>query len=67
LLERILETWDCMLITTDLPTNTCKAWPSDWAAVGSGARSKLNPRARDKVPVGFRPDIFMLEVKILIP
>jgi hypothetical protein len=56
-----------MLITTDLPTNTCKAWPSDWAAVGSGARSKLNPRARDKVPVGFRPDIFMLEVKILIP
>src|SRR6185437_7723832 len=67
LLESILETGVCRLITTDLPTNTCKAWPSDWAAAVSGARRKLNPRARNKPVVGFRLEIFMLEGKILIP
>src|SRR3954471_13405008 len=51
LLERILETCDCMLITTDLPTNTCNAWPSDWAAAGNGASNKLNARTKNQLLV----------------
>ena len=46
LLESIRETGVCILITTDLPTNTCKAWPSDCAEAGSAARKAIAPKAK---------------------
>src|SRR5882724_9647137 len=35
-------------MTTDFPTNTCKAWPSDWAAAGICASGSANPKTRTR-------------------
>src|SRR6266480_22879 len=48
LLDRIRVTGDCRLMTTDFPTNTCKACPSDWAAAGIAVGNTKITRARAK-------------------
>src|SRR6266481_1728097 len=45
LLDNILVTGACKLITTDFPTNTCNACPSDCAAAGMVGSSNTTPRA----------------------
>src|SRR6266536_4443451 len=46
LLDRIRVTGDCRLMTTDFPTNTCNACPSEWAHAGVPASKSAMPNAR---------------------
>src|SRR5216683_7486086 len=49
LLDKIRMTGDCRFITTDLPTKTCNACPSAWAAAGTRATNTAMPRMSKEV------------------
>src|SRR5216684_7918490 len=49
LLDKILVTGDCRLMTTDFPTKTCNACPSAWAAAGTRASNTAMPRMSNEV------------------
>src|SRR6266851_1496866 len=49
LLDKILVTGDCRLMTTDFPTKTCNACPSAWAAAGTRASNTAMPRVSNEV------------------
>src|SRR5690349_7338677 len=49
LLDRILVTGDCRLITTDFPTKMCNACPSPWAAAGIRASNTAVPRISNEI------------------
>src|SRR5713226_7001524 len=49
LLDKILVTGDCRLMTTDFPTKTCNACPSAWAAAGTRASNTAIPRMSNEV------------------